>query len=348
MKTVLAPRDRARAREISDELDTIRLDGTSSVAAVLPAMRQLLAAESLLVLSPVERAAGWDIECFDHDNFPADGDFKRRFIRFFDTAPTRFAWYDATRPEPAQRNRIIEAIGRIPPGEYEASRIYAEVMRPTRVHRHRQPRVLVCDGAALLAWFGAFHPEPFDVRQNRLLAAWIRPMQRRLRIERQLRFASRARAILEQALDELGAPAFVIDADGRVLEASRSGRALFDMRQTEIGGALRDALARRPNAVGFELIPVVEAGTPACWLAIARAGSADARLASAIAGAAARWSLTARQREVLELLVRGTANATIAAELGIAERTVELHVTALFDRAGVDSRAALVAAVFGC
>lgn len=348
MKTVLAPRDRARVREISDELDTVRLDGTCGIAAVLPAMRQLLAAESLLVLSPVERAMGWDIERFDHDNFPANADFKRRFIRFFDTAPSRFAWYDATRPEPEQRNRVIEAIGKIPPGEYEASRIYAEVMRPAGLHRHRQPRVLVCDGASMLAWFGAFHPEPFDVRQNRLLAAWVRPMQRRLRIERQLQGAGRARAILEHALDQLGAPAFVIDERGRVLEASGSGRALFDMRQTEISGALRDALAGRPNALGFELTAVADVSTPACWLAIARAGSADARLASAIARATARWSLTARQREVLELLVRGTANATIAAELAIAERTVELHVTALFDRAGVDSRAALVAAVFGC
>lgn len=347
MKTVLAPRDLARVREISEELETIRLDGTSGVAAVLPAMRQLLGAESLLVLSPIERAMGWDVERFEHDNFPADVEFRRRFIRFFETAPARFAWYDATRPEPEQRNRVIEAIGRIPPGEYEASRIYAEVMRPTSLHRHRQPRVLVCDGASLLAWFGAFHPEPFDARQDRLLEAWIRPMQRRLRIERQLRVGSRARAILEHALDQLGAPAFVIDARGHMLEASSSGRALCDMRQTEVSGALRDALAGRPNAMGFELTSIAEAGSPACWLAIARAGSADARLASAIARATARWSLTARQREVLELVVRGTANATIAAELGIAERTVELHVTALFDRAGVDSRAALVAAVFG-
>jgi DNA-binding NarL/FixJ family response regulator len=45
------------------------------------------------------------------------------------------------------------------------------------------------------------------------------------------------------------------------------------------------------------------------------------------------------------MVVRGMANATIAAELGISERAVEGHVSAIFDRAGVDNRAALVALV---
>ena len=339
------PREHACVREISAELDTLRLGQSSVIATVLPAMRELLAAESMLVLCPVERLSGWDIERFEHDHFPADSGFRRRFLRFFDTAPRRYAWYDATRPEPKQRNRVIDAIGIIPPGEYEASRIYAEVMKPTGVHRHRQPRVLVCDGPSLLAWFGAFHSQPFDARQNRLLAALVPAMQRRLRIERQLRVADRRRAILQHALEQLGAPSFVVDARGRVLVASRAGRALYDARPREIATALRDALAGRANATAFEVTPVADAGVPPCWLAIARADSTDARLASAVAKAAARWSLTPRQREVLEGIVRGTANATIAAELGISARAVELHVTALFDRAGVSSRAALVAAV---
>jgi DNA-binding NarL/FixJ family response regulator len=58
-----------------------------------------------------------------------------------------------------------------------------------------------------------------------------------------------------------------------------------------------------------------------------------------------RWQLTPRQGEVLGLVSRGLANATIAAALGCGDRAVELHLTALFDRAGVESRAALVARV---
>lgn len=49
--------------------------------------------------------------------------------------------------------------------------------------------------------------------------------------------------------------------------------------------------------------------------------------------------------QVLELVARGLANRTIAAELRIAESTVEQYVTALLVRAGVESRAALVARI---
>jgi DNA-binding CsgD family transcriptional regulator len=59
----------------------------------------------------------------------------------------------------------------------------------------------------------------------------------------------------------------------------------------------------------------------------------------------ARWGLTPRQREVLGRVAGGDATGTIAAALGISERAIEMHLTALFDRVGVDSRAALVARV---
>lgn len=61
--------------------------------------------------------------------------------------------------------------------------------------------------------------------------------------------------------------------------------------------------------------------------------------------AASRWKLTPRQAEVLRLIVQGESNATIARQLGISHRAAELHITAIFDRAGVASRSQLVAAV---
>lgn len=48
--------------------------------------------------------------------------------------------------------------------------------------------------------------------------------------------------------------------------------------------------------------------------------------------------LSARQREVLELLARGLDNAQIAAHLGLAEKTVRNTVSGLFDRLGVENR----------
>ena len=48
--------------------------------------------------------------------------------------------------------------------------------------------------------------------------------------------------------------------------------------------------------------------------------------------------LTARERNVLELMAQGLDNDTIATALGIAEKTVRNHVSIVFDKLGVHSR----------
>jgi DNA-binding NarL/FixJ family response regulator len=56
-----------------------------------------------------------------------------------------------------------------------------------------------------------------------------------------------------------------------------------------------------------------------------------------------------RQLEVLRLIARGVPNKLICRELGLAERTVKTHVTAVLRALGVSSRtqAALAAARLG-
>ncbi len=56
-----------------------------------------------------------------------------------------------------------------------------------------------------------------------------------------------------------------------------------------------------------------------------------------------RWGLTAREAEVLALLAEGEGNKCIARRLGIAPRTIEVHVGAILRKAKADSRARLVA-----
>jgi NarL family two-component system response regulator YdfI len=54
-------------------------------------------------------------------------------------------------------------------------------------------------------------------------------------------------------------------------------------------------------------------------------------------------SLTARELEVLEGAAQGERNKEIAARLGITERTVKAHLTSIYNKLGVDSRASAVA-----
>jgi DNA-binding CsgD family transcriptional regulator len=55
--------------------------------------------------------------------------------------------------------------------------------------------------------------------------------------------------------------------------------------------------------------------------------------------------LTGRQRDVLTLMIRGMSNKEIARALGLAEGTVKVHVSALFNKLGTHHRTA--AAVIG-
>jgi NarL family two-component system response regulator YdfI len=73
-------------------------------------------------------------------------------------------------------------------------------------------------------------------------------------------------------------------------------------------------------------------------------------LASSTAPAPARRhpagppQLTARESAILDRVARGERNKEIAAALGITERTVKAHLASIYNKLGVDSRAAAVAA----
>jgi FixJ family two-component response regulator len=53
-------------------------------------------------------------------------------------------------------------------------------------------------------------------------------------------------------------------------------------------------------------------------------------------------SLTPREREVLTLMTRGKPNKVMAAELGVSQRTVEIHRARVMEKSGADSLAQLV------
>ncbi len=67
------------------------------------------------------------------------------------------------------------------------------------------------------------------------------------------------------------------------------------------------------------------------------------RLSTNTRSARSSSALTARQAEIADLVARGEMNRTIAALLHISEHTVEHHLTCIFARLGVKSRAQLIA-----
>ncbi|CAN5752640.1 hypothetical protein BH11MYX2_BH11MYX2_19090 [soil metagenome] len=148
-----------------------------------------------------------------------------------------------------------------------------------------------------------------------------------------------SRGIIEHLLEHLAAPAFVVDQTGKLLEANTSGKELF-------GTDPREITRRLAAAVNGENVHFTTSSIAGASLFVAVAQIAhDTRVSHAITNAAAHWTLTPRQREVLDRVVRGAATTAIAEELRISTRAVELHVTRLFDRAGTDNYPALVAAV---
>ncbi|MFJ1925895.1 response regulator [Streptomyces sp. NPDC088131] len=62
--------------------------------------------------------------------------------------------------------------------------------------------------------------------------------------------------------------------------------------------------------------------------------------------AAGGETLSAREREVLELVARGTSNREMAALLFISEATVKTHLTHVFAKLGAKDRAAAVAVAY--
>ncbi|MFF5936797.1 response regulator [Streptomyces sp. NPDC012508] len=107
------------------------------------------------------------------------------------------------------------------------------------------------------------------------------------------------------------------------IEAGATGYLLKDAPRDELFAAVRAAAEGRTvlsPAVASRLVSRVR--TPA---------------------APADETLSAREREVLELVAKGTSNRAVAAELFISEATVKTHLTHIYGKLGVKDRAAAVA-----
>ncbi len=120
----------------------------------------------------------------------------------------------------------------------------------------------------------------------------------------------------------------------RGLQAGARGYLLKDTGREALFNAIR-AAARGETLLKPEIM--------ARLLAFTQAKAASRAPAPEGAASAARGpALSEREKEVLAGVARGERSKEIAAHLGISERTVKAHLDSIFNKLGVDSRAAAV------
>ena len=146
-------------------------------------------------------------------------------------------------------------------------------------------------------------------------------------------------------LEAIKVAACVVRASGEILCANEIAAVLFAQGTTIPHLALGGPIARAASDPGWELTPVHLGVNSAGFLAVRRPQPDDVRVSDPVRRAIPRWRLTQRQGRVLALIRAGLTNADIAEQLGIRVGTVEFHVSAIFDKAGVQNRATLIARV---
>ncbi len=341
----LEKRDRDAVRGLRDEIERVDLGGASIATTVLPRVAELVEADNAAVYSLRDRTGQWLLERFDATGATAPAEPLMREL--FHTGGATPVLYNPAAPLAAHSNRVIDASVLIDElgDAWASSPMNVRVCTPLGLQRHHHVRALICDGPRLLAWFGTMTERAPTGRQLGILQALVPAMRKRLALEEQLVDLTYVRPALGVVLDRVGGPAYVVDARAGIHEMNVAGRELLALESADVRAALGDALAGRANAFTFELVDICDSLHGPLRLAVLRMSSIEERLVACVRVCVQTWTLTPRQAEVLALLVRGLSNATVAAALGCTERTVEMHVTALLDRAGVDSRSALISRV---
>ncbi|MHB8873594.1 MAG: helix-turn-helix transcriptional regulator [Myxococcaceae bacterium] len=256
-------------------------------------------------------------------------------------APARWGYFDPLHPQVAQRNRALSAaqLQRLP-GSTGMTEGMASWMAQGGIEDCDQLRVLVCEGDRLLGWVGGYREEPFGTRERTLLQQLVSPMRDCLLRRAHLADSALNAALLGPALEAIGAPAFVLSPTGSIRYANGPGHACLALR-AEVPELLRAAVRSRKVPKDLTLTRITEPGVPGYSLAILRGPPADP--AARVAAAVTRWGLTGREALVLELLARGLSNKCISSALRCATGTVEIHVSRLLNKAGEESRGALIA-----
>lgn len=260
----------------------------------------------------------------------------------------------ARAPRPA--GILTDATG----GDLESSPRYRGILQPNGFRD--ELRFTLLDDNACWGWVALYrreHSLDFEIADAEFIASLSQLLAQGLR-----------RAILLAAIptnEEPDAPGLILLAPGGTIEAvtpaakrwlgqltgvapaegdlpavvnSVAYRALLTAR----GGGREGSRARVPTSGGWLVIHGSVVGDPAEGrTAIILEPARSPEIAPLIVAA---YGLTAREREVTQLVLHGFSTAEIAGKLHLSEYTVQDHLKAIFEKVGVRSRRELVAHIF--
>jgi DNA-binding CsgD family transcriptional regulator len=134
------------------------------------------------------------------------------------------------------------------------------------------------------------------------------------------------------------------NAAGALTSLRRAGEVWQQLKAPYEAARVRELVGRACLVLGDEDAAALELEASRSTYAELGASSDLARLRSRGAGARNdAHGLSERELEVLRRLAAGDTNKAIAAELVVSERTVDRHVSNIFAKLGVSSRAAATA-----
>ncbi len=324
-----------------DALSTYRGGAESGVLQAAEIACDLLRAvdAGFYRLARCEAGGGWELEYTAfHHQLRSVGSLQPATLKLLRSEPTKVVPYDPGRPDPKQRNRFVRPM-RIYAGSYSN----LEFARYAGTHND-QLRALVCEGSQLLGWFGAFRRTPFTHHDCMLMNELIPSLCQRLALERRLEHVTLTESALALVLERIAGAVLVLDRQARPLFANQTARALLEAGRAIWLARLREAIERHRLGLSspeFSVTPVVFRGAARCFLVVHSDERQEA--AKRLSWRAANWQLTPQQSRVVALLARGNSNKAIAQALACSPRTVEHHVAAAMVKAGVETRAELVA-----
>lgn len=185
---------------------------------------------------------------------------------------------------------------------------------------------IVRDGVRPIAYINLCSDVPLSRRQRRALAVVMSRLERHLVTLRAL--SAPEDALVSAVLQANPRPVFVIAASGRIVRTNHAAAALLSSNP-QLAVELRE---QTRSTSRFEVHQIAASDLR---LIVMLDTSRD-HVAELVAG------LGTRALEVVRLLARGVSNKEIAQQLGLADNTVEYHLTRIYAKVGVRTRVQLL------